>query len=108
MTSSTRREAKIPNKSPGLQTSMPRGRVDDGWIYWVCTGEGDSILHNPAVTREMSRVMLHPLDMEELDSQPSSEMINGIFLMVVKVSLPLFSFSSSNIGEGVPFYAILV
>lgn len=60
------------------------------------------MLHNSVVALELSRVMLQPRDVEELDSQAINEMVNRIFSIVIKVSPPLFYFSSLNIGKGVP------
>lgn len=81
-------------KSLGHQTSVSWGRVDGEWIYRVNVSEGDSALHNLVVTQELSQVMLLPHDVEELDSQPIGEMVNGIFSMIVKVSLLLLFISS--------------
>lgn len=67
-TSSTRQEAGTLEKSPRHQTSMSQSRTDGEWIHQIHNDENDSVLHSPVVSQELSWVMLHLWDIEELDS----------------------------------------
>lgn len=89
-TSLAPRETGISLKPSRHQTSISRSKVDGGWIYQIHIDESDSALHNLVVTRELSRVMLHPQDMKELGSQTMSEMVSETFLTIIKVCLISF------------------
>lgn len=57
------------------------------WMGYRVHINEDSALHDPLVARELTKLMMLPWDIEELKSQTMGKVMNGIFPIIVKVSL---------------------
>lgn len=66
--------------------STSHSKNDDGWIHQVQIDEEDSMLHNPFVAQELSKILSFPWDEKKLRSQTMGEVVDGSLSTITKVS----------------------